>query len=361
MIQFNTTKNLHRVALVATGGTIAGMQVIHDGYRHWQYESAKLSGENLLEALPALLDSAIWHFEQPYHIASQNLTLRHMLQLRAVLIRLLCSTNIDGIIVTHGTDTMEDILFFLHLTLPSDCLSKPLLFTGAMLPSDHDEADGPANISRTFDFLIKSLLQINQVDSDFSAPFGLLMNEFFTPAYSVTKHRTVGFNAFNGSHSILPEIECVSPAHNFNKQSELKKQGKYAYLFDIHETQHSLFEAMEVPVVYCSPGNGPLRQLNDLLNHRPASIVLAAPGHGNIPNDLIPLLRRHLLNGVSVIRASRVAEGGVIQGGEFNSLNEFRENISPKGCGIFYESGNLSLNQSVIEARLRKLALSLAI
>ena len=103
-----------------------------------------------------------------------------------------------------------------------------------------------------------------------------------------------------------------------------------------------------------------MRQLNDLLNRKPASVVVAAPGHGNIPATCVPVLRRLLLNGVSVVRASRVAEGGVEQGGEFNALNDFQESVVPAGAaGVYSESGSLSLSKCVVYERLRVLARSL--
>lgn len=351
---------LPRVAFVATGGTIAG--TLTAGSDNWAYESAQRSGESLVMGIPGLLRRAQWHFEQPYSIGSQNLELGHMLQLRAALIRLLQSSEIDGIVVTHGTDTMEDMLYFLYLTLPSEYLLKPLLFTGAMLPSDHDAADGPANITGALDFLIDSLESMEQFDGRRSSPFGLLMQGLFTPAQCVVKQSTAGLDAFDGPYSVLANADWQTNWEALSPPEDLGLQGQFATLFDKRAKQHPLFEAMEVPVVFCSPGNGPLRQLADLLNRKPASVVVAAPGHGNIPDVCVPVLRRLLLNGVSVVRASRVSEGGVEQGGEFDALDEFRDDAAQNGkTGVFSEAGSLSLAKSVVYERLRVLAHSLSV
>lgn len=352
---------LPRVAFVSTGGTIAG--TLTAGSETWAYESAQRSGESLVMGIPGLLRRAQWHFEQPYNIGSQNLELGHMLQLRAVLIRLLQSSDIDGIVVTHGTDTMEDMLYFLYLTLPAECMLKPLLFTGAMRPSDHEVADGPGNIAGALDFLIDSLESLVQFDGLKSPPFGLVMQGLFTPAQCVAKQSTAGLDAFDGPYSVLANAddwqaswEALCPPEDSGLQ------GQFAKLFDKRATQHPLFEAMEVPVVFCCPGNGSMRQLGDLLDRKPASVVVAAPGHGNIPDVCVPVLRRLLLNGINVVRASRVAEGGVEQGGEFDALDDFREETVQAGnTGIFSEAGSLSLVKSVVYERLRVLAHSLSL
>lgn len=359
---------LPRVALVATGGTIAG--TLTAGSETWAYESAQRSGESLVMGIPGLLRRAQWHFEQPYSIGSQNLELAHMLQLRAALIRLLQSQYIDAILVTHGTDTMEDMLYFLYLTLPAALLTKPLVFTGAMLPSDADKADGPANLIGALDFAVQCLPaglpvgshvdQASHADyANYAVPFGLYMQGLFTPAQCVEKQSTAGLDAFDGPYSVLPDSNWSSNFQALNPPADVGVLGQFSKLFDLVTPSHPLFEAMEVPVVFCTPGNGPLRQLTDLLNRKPAAVVVAAPGHGNIPETCVPVLRRLLLNGVSVVRASRVAAGGVVQGGEFNALDTFREAVNSGRSALFSESGSLSLSKCVVYERLRVLARSL--
>ncbi|WP_334120828.1 asparaginase domain-containing protein [Limnobacter sp.] len=351
---------LPRVAFVATGGTIAGTMT-EDSKTSWAYSSAQRSGESLVMGIPGLLRRAQWHFEQPYSIGSQNLELGHMLQLRAVLLRLLESPEIDSIIVTHGTDTMEDMLYFLHLTVPSHALGKPVLFTGSMLPSDHEQADGPGNISGAFEFLIQCLSTNADVSGHSAMPFGLCMQGLFTPAHRVEKQSTAGLDAFDGPYSVLANTQWLLSRNALEMSEDSGVQGQFASLFDPTATRHPLFEAMEVPVVFCTPGNGPLRQLTDLLNRKPASVVVAAPGHGNIPEACVPVLRRLLLNGVSVVRASRVIAGGVEQGGEFDALDAFRQAPVQGGNAVFSEAGGLNLSKCVMYERLRVLAHSLSV
>jgi L-asparaginase len=371
---------LPRLAFVSTGGTIAGTVV--EGADHWKYESAQRSGQSLIMGLPGLLRRAQWFFEQPYSIGSQNLELSHMLQLRALVLHLLHSPDVDGILLTHGTDTMEDMLYFLHLTLPAGSLTKPVLFTGAMLPSDYPLADGPDNLNSAVDLLCHTLsdcrLNDHQACNDnagsFEAnglkavmPFGLVMQGLYTPAAAVEKRTTSGLDTFDGAFSVKADINWSVSLDQSELVARFGKQGEFSSLFNVDTTSLPLFEALEVPVVFCTPGNGPVRQLNDLLGRKPASVIVAAPGHGNIPDACVPVLRRLLINGVSVVRASRVAEGGVEQGGEFDALDDFRADESNQGlkngkhAGVFSEAGHLSLSKCVMRERLRVLAHSLSL
>jgi len=354
-----TPDSLPRLALVSTGGTIAGT-LVQDA-EHWKYESAQRSGQSLVMGVPGLLRRAQWFFEQPYSIGSQNLDLSHMLQLRAIVLNLLHSPNVDGILITHGTDTLEDMLYFLHLTLPADSLNKPVVFTAAMLPSDHDQADGPDNLVCSVDFLLDTL-----TNPTAAIPFGLVMQGLFTPAAAVEKRTTSGLDAFDGPFSVKADLDWPLHLDQAELISGFGQPGEFSSLFNADTTFLPLFEALEVPVVFCAPGNGPLRQLNDLLGRKPASVIVAAPGHGNIPDTCVAALRRLLLNGVSVLRASRVAEGGVEKGGEFDALDDFRlENQSQhlksgNPVGVFSDAGNLSLSKCVMRERLRVLARSLS-
>ncbi|BET25996.1 asparaginase [Limnobacter thiooxidans] len=356
---------LPRLAFVSTGGTIAGTLV--ENSDHWKYQSAQRSGQSLLMGVPGLLRRAQWFFEQPYSIGSQNLELSHMLQLRALILHLLGSTDVDGILITHGTDTMEDMLYFLHLTLPSGSVTKPILFTAAMLPSDHPQADGPDNLNCAVDLLCQTLSSHKLNNHKAENPFGLVMQGLYTPAAAVEKRTTSGLDAFDGAFSVKADIDWPVALDQPELVARFGKQGDFASLFNADTISLPLFEALEVPVVYCVPGNGPIRQLNDLLGRKPASVIVAAPGHGNIPDACVPVLRRLMLNGVSVVRASRVAEGGVEQGGEFDALDEFRANAiagqaskGSKHAGVFSEAGQLSLSKCVMRERLRVLAHSLS-
>ncbi|WP_370262146.1 asparaginase domain-containing protein [Limnobacter sp.] len=354
-----TASAVLRCALVTTGGTIAGQS--HGDATQYAYTSAQLGAEQLLMGVPALLRRASWEVHTPYSIGSQNLELGHMLRLRAVLCQCLENPEVDAVLVTHGTDTLEDMLYFLYLTLPPRLMNKPVVFTAAMLPSDHPQADGPSNLLQAFE-LIETAVQTKLNKASCAMPFGLVMQGLYTPAHAVEKLSTASLDAFDGPHSV--EIRQW-PAHVQTTVGSLEveagahlPQGFFHGLIEAHATEHPLFESLEVALVFCQPGNAALRQLKDLVVRKPAAVIVAAPGHGNVPDLLLPVLRKLLSNGVDLVRASRVPQGGVLPGGEFFEFEEYRE--LQAGVGQFSESEFLSLNKMAVLARLRALARSLS-
>ena len=131
---------LPHIVVVATGGTIAGSAVSATdttGYR------AGTSGvDDLLAAVPQAHELARLTGEQFASIDSSDVTDDVLLALARRVDALLTRPDVDGVVVTHGTDTLEESAYFLHLILDSQ---KPVVFTGAMRPASALSADGPLN------------------------------------------------------------------------------------------------------------------------------------------------------------------------------------------------------------------------
>jgi L-asparaginase len=124
---------LPRVVVIATGGTIAG-----------QSEGGQLTGEQLVEAVPQLADVARLEVEEFSRIGSSGMTPDHWLRLSRRVNELFAThDDLAGIVVTHGTDTMEETAYFLHLTVEHD---RPVVMVGSMRNASAVSADGPANL-----------------------------------------------------------------------------------------------------------------------------------------------------------------------------------------------------------------------
>src|SRR5512145_1447625 len=129
-----------RIKILATGGTIAGasLKPTDPGY-----QSGAVGVDVLINAVPQLKDIADVTGEQIASIGSQDMNDEIWLKLAKRVNELLASRDVDGIAITHGTDTLEETSYFVHLVTKSD---KPVVMTGSMRPSTAMSADGPRNI-----------------------------------------------------------------------------------------------------------------------------------------------------------------------------------------------------------------------
>ena len=132
-------EDLPKVVILATGGTIAGAAATETTAG---YQSGQVGVDALLAAVPDLANLADCTGEQIANVGSQNMNDEVWLAL-AKRINELVKTDIDGIVVTHGTDTMEETAYFLSLVAHT---YKPVVLTGSMRPSTAMSADGPLNI-----------------------------------------------------------------------------------------------------------------------------------------------------------------------------------------------------------------------
>ncbi|MCZ6507889.1 MAG: type II asparaginase [Acidobacteria bacterium] len=126
--------------MLATGGTIAGVSPSATGA---SYTSGSLSVDALLGAVPELGELAELSSEQIAAIGSQDITDAIWLALAARVTELTARDEVDGIVITSGTDTIEETAFFLNLVVRTP---KPIVLTGAMRPASALSADGPLNL-----------------------------------------------------------------------------------------------------------------------------------------------------------------------------------------------------------------------
>ena len=129
-----------KIVVLTTGGTIAG---VGESGKDTGYVSGQISGGNLVASVPELAEYADVRVEEICNINSDDMTDRIWIALANRVKELQEDEPVDGIVITHGTDTMDETAYFLSLTVK--CV-KPVIFTGSMKPATAKNPDGPANL-----------------------------------------------------------------------------------------------------------------------------------------------------------------------------------------------------------------------
>ena len=156
---------MKNIVILATGGTIAGAG---EQGKDIGYKSGSIAAQTLIDAIPELKSVANIFVEQVCNINSDDITSEIWILLARRIKELALDgfgasrERVDGFVVMHGTDTMEETAFFLSLTLGAvenvegQVLAKPVVLTGSMRPATAAEPDGPANLL----FAVKSAVSL---------------------------------------------------------------------------------------------------------------------------------------------------------------------------------------------------------
>lgn len=135
------------IIVLGTGGTIAGTAASSSD--HTGYTAAQLGVDALLKAVPGLqaaLKGLVLKSEQVAQLDSKDMDFETMLQLAKRCAFHLAQQDVKAVVITHGTDTLEETAYFLHRVIPPELQSKPVVMTCAMRPATSTQADGPRNL-----------------------------------------------------------------------------------------------------------------------------------------------------------------------------------------------------------------------
>lgn len=276
--------NIH---ILATGGTIAGSGA---SKVQTQYKAGQVAIGTLLQAVPEIENIANVTGEQVVRIGSQDMTDRVWLILVKRINKLLSMDNVDGIVITHGTDTMEETAFFLNLTVKSN---KPVILVGSMRPSTALSADGPLNLYNA----------VVAAASSKSSDKGVLvcMDGKLFGAHNVLKTNTISVETFKAPNS--GQIGEVFNGKVYYTLNPTKKHTTNS-VFDVSD----LDMLPKVGIVY-SYSNVEADIVEPLLKNGYQGIIHAGVGNGNIHRNVFPVLIKAQEQGIQVVRSSRVPTG----------------------------------------------------
>lgn len=282
------------VVILATGGTIAGAGA--DASNSATYKAAKVPVDELIAAVPAAAKLATLRGEQVFQIASESLTNADLVTLGKRVSALLKRDDVDGIVITHGTDTLEETALFLTLVVRSD---KPIVVVGSMRPSTALSADGPLNL---YDAVAVAA-------SPSARGLGVLvtMNDEIQSGRDVTKRVNIKPSAFSSQWGPLG---MVVEGKTYLFRAPIKRHGTGSE-FDI-DTIDAL---PEVAIVYGSGNMSPEPYLR-AADAGVRAIVHAGTGNGSVAGYLVETLKAIRGRGVQIIRSSRVGDGFVLRNAE---------------------------------------------
>jgi L-asparaginase len=281
---------LARIVILATGGTIAGAQP-KEGEPG--YKSGSLSVESLVQAAPGLDKLAIIKGEQIASIGSQDMNDFVWFKLARRANELLATPDVDGIVVTHGTDTAEETGYFLDLVLKSE---KPVVLVGSMRPATSLSADGPLNLYNA--------VAVAADRTSWGRGALIVLNDEVHAARDVQKTNSTSLQTFvSVNRGKLGEIyygkvvwyNARTPLHTTKSQFSLDGLGELPRVDIVYSTEGADGTMVRAAVAAGAKG-----------------IVLAGVGDGNATKDVVDALAEAVKKGVVVVRSTRVG-GGIVR------------------------------------------------
>ena len=291
------------VWVFSTGGTISGTGSSPTDFSN--YKSGSILGEELIKGVPQIADIATIKVEQVVNVSSPDITLDNWLTMARRINEVLADPNTAGVVVTHGTSTLEETAYFLNLTVKSD---RPVVLTGAMRPSTAISADGPLNL----------LNAVRVAASPEARGKGVLivLNDEINAARDGTKTNTYRVETFRAPDlGMLGEVDEDKvaffrvPTKRHTSNSEFDVRGLKA------------LPAVDILYSYVQPNTAMLKAL---VSSGSKGIVFAGTGAGVLSSfekdALKPILAMKPEARPVIVRSSRVGTGRVIPRKEFDDL-----------------------------------------
>lgn len=277
-----------RIVIVATGGTIAGSAA---SATEAGYQSGAVGVDILIAAVPQLKEVADVKGEQVASIGSQDMNDEVWIKLANRVNALLASPDVDGIAITHGTDTLEETSYFLSLVVKSD---KPVVMTGSMRPSTAMSADGPLNIYNAV-----------AIAADPSARGrGVLVaiDDDIHSAHDVVKNHTTDVATFSSGEAGLVGAVLFG------------KTTWYRTPRQVHTNKSDLAlvpgkSLPRVDIIYAHANMSP-DMIDAAVKNGAKGIVIAGVGDGNMTAPALEAVKRVAKKGIIVVRSSRT-NGGI--------------------------------------------------
>lgn len=305
-----------KVLILATGGTIAGVANTNSPTG---YDAGKVKASDLVAAVPQLRQLADCHVEQFCNIASQDMNSDIWVRLSARVNDALLKEGYDSVVITHGTDTMEETAFFLENTLQCD---NPVVFVGSMRPTTAISPDGPSNLYDAVHVAVSPESQKRGVLVTLGGKIfesrDLFKNDInHVDAFSSRYNGPIGRVDAGDVHYFANPIHGERPYWGIPADAVLPR------VDIVHAYAGCTGDTIDAAVANGAEG-----------------IIVAGTGNGNMTQDCLAGVKRAVEKGVIVVRSSRIPHGFVnrnheISDDEAGTLSSY--DLSPEHARILLQ------------------------
>ncbi|WP_051091227.1 asparaginase [Methylopila sp. M107] len=282
------------IVVIGTGGTIAGAgaSTVNTG----DYDSAKVAVDKIIAAVPEMKQVANVRGEQIFQIGSESYNDERTLKLAKRVSELVKQPDVDAVLITHGTDTIEETSYFLNLTLKTD---KPVVIVGAMRPGTALSADGPLN-------LYNATVTAAAPESKGKGVLVVLNDEIHS-ARDVTKSNALKVETFKSLYGPLGVV-VESKAYYYRLPA---RPHTTASEFDIDQ----ITSLPKVDVFYAHTSMDP-GILGAIADRGGKALIYGGTGNGSVADYMEEPLKEVRKKGLIVVRATRTGSGQVVHNGE---------------------------------------------
>ena len=290
------TKKIQKVVVLGTGGTIAGTAA--SASDHTGYTAGQLGVQHLLDAVPGLnntLQGAVLACEQVAQLDSKDMDHATWQLLARRCAHWLAQADVGALVITHGTDTIEETAWFLQSVLQP---SKPVVMVCAMRPASSNEADGPQNLR---DALVVSAQPL-------AAGVCVVCAGVIHSARHVQKVHPYRLDAFSsGDAGPLGRVQADQVQWLSAPQAAPVSTGMLAE--QITRTAVNQWPVVEVVLSHAGASR---RVVDALVQAGVAGLVVAASGNGTVHHEVQAALLDAQQHGVQVRRSTRCQEGSIV-------------------------------------------------
>lgn len=270
---------MKKIYLLTTGGTIASVE-----NEEGRFASGQLTGEQLIKKLQIPANIRL-HVESILQKPSFHITIADLVKIKNRIHELMNDETVDGIVVTHGTDTLEESAYFLDLTVPT---KKPVVITGSQRAPEEEGSDAYINLKHAI--ITASTKNIS------GAGVVVVFNERIYTAKHVTKEHASnlqGFTSFGyGYLGIIDNDEVFL----YQKPVE-------------HESY--VFNDRFIPKVDIIKGflDGDDKYIRCAIEHKVDGLIIEGAGRGQVPPTFMESIELAIISGIEVIITTSSEEG----------------------------------------------------